>query len=310
VSAVSSYFRLKIVDLARALEEDVSTFCFEHGAEGVSENLAFEQQDLVYEPRIVETDRLDLDVFFSTRPNEEFFLSLQSEFPGTRLEMHVEENRDWMEEWKKSFRPFCFAGPFWIVPSWCEIPPEAGDDPAHILLLDPGMAFGTGTHETTRLAAQLLLECFQDKPSPRSAPLSLLDVGTGTGILALVAHRLGAAPVVGIDNDPEAQRVSLENLQHNQASEVVIRQGLLEAELQTYDLVVANIIDGVLTLLQHELARVLKPGGQMVLSGILVDRQAEFVENFQRATGLQLLKQCSDGEWAAARLQKPFVKPS
>lgn len=269
------------------------------GAAGVAEDLKFVQADLRYDPDVVETPILDLNVFFEAAPSEDLLLQLQGEYPKVRIELLSEENRDWLEEWKKGFKAFLFAKPFWVVPSWLKPPAEAPSNPDHILYVEPGMAFGTGTHETTRLAAGLIIE-----ELGRKVAGSLLDVGTGTGVLALVAKRLGVKKVVGIDNDPEARRTARENLELNKTSDIEIPDKNVEDIPDQYDIVVANIIDGVLTIIQHELNRTLKPGGRMILSGVLTDRESEFYENFTQSTGLKLLEKRTDGEWSAALLEK------
>lgn len=285
--------------LSRDDEYDFTQSAFEIGAAGVAEDLKFVQADLRYDPDVIETPELDLNVYFETKPTEDSLLKLQKEYPKTRLELLSEENRDWLEEWKKGFKPFLFSKPFWVVPSWLTPPPEAPKDPRYLLFVEPGMAFGTGTHETTRLAAGFIIE-----ELARKTPASLLDVGTGTGVLALVANRLGVENVVGIDNDPEARRTARENLELNKNSVIEIPDKNLEDINESYDIVVANIIDGVLTLLRQELNRVLKPGGRMILSGVLTDREKEFYENFTKETGLTLLEKRTDGEWSGALLQK------
>jgi ribosomal protein L11 methyltransferase len=236
-------------------------------------------------------------------PQENGLFQLQGRFPQARFELMSEENRDWLAEWKKGFKAFSFAGPFWVVPSWLTPPPEAPKDPSKIIFVEPGMAFGTGTHETTRLAASLIIEELTRQPAARQSRASLIDVGTGTAILAQVARRLGVPRVVGIDNDSEARRTARENLERNNEQGIELPDTQLENVQEQFDLVVANIIDGVLTLLRHELKRVMKPGGRMILSGILLEREREFFENFTRETGLHLVKKLSDGEWSAALLE-------
>src|SRR5690606_30883697 len=110
-----------------------------------------------------------LDIYFAERPAREFLEEVQSRFPQIQIGVSAEVERDWLAEWKKSWQPFRVAGPYWIVPSWCERPTEAEE----VISIDPGMAFGTGTHETTRLVAEELLKIGRQP--------SLLDVGTGTG---------------------------------------------------------------------------------------------------------------------------------
>lgn len=296
---MSDFFRLKVIGLSRDDEYEFTQSAFEIGAAGVAEDLKFHQADLRYDPDVIETPELDLNVYFETKPDENKLLQLQRDYPRVRVELLAEENRDWLEEWKKGFKPFLFAAPFWVIPSWLTPPPEAPKDPRYLLYVEPGMAFGTGTHETTRLAAGLIIE-----ELARKTPASLLDVGTGTGVLALVANRLGVAKVVGLDNDPEARRTARENLELNKNSVIEIPDIDVSEVKEPFDIVVANIIDGVLTLLRHDLNRALKPGGRMILSGVLTDREQEFYENFTRETGLKLLEKRTDGEWSAALLQK------
>lgn len=293
------YFRLKVADLPRKFEDEFTNACFELGAAGVAEDLPFFQKDLRYDPDVLETPTLNANVYFEVAPNEAQLLQLQSAFPQARYELLSEENKDWLEEWKKGFKAFLFAKPFWVIPSWLKPPAEAPTNPAHLIYVEPGMAFGTGTHETTRLAAGFTIE-----EVLRSTPKTLLDVGTGTGILALVARRLGVEKVVGIDNDPEARRTCKENLERNNALDISVPDTQIGEVTEQYDVVIANIIDGVLTMLQHDLNKALKPGGRMILSGVLTDREKEFYENFTRETGLKLLEKRVDGEWSAAILAK------
>ncbi|MES2963548.1 MAG: 50S ribosomal protein L11 methyltransferase [Bdellovibrionota bacterium] len=295
------YFRLKVSGLLRQHEDEFTSAAFEAGAAGIAEDLKFHQADLRYDPDVTETPLLDVSVFFESTPNENALLQLQGAFPETRFELSSEENKDWLEEWKKGFKPFLFANPFWVVPAWLKPPPEI-DAPWKIIFVEPGMAFGTGTHETTRLAAGFVIEELSRKTPLRS----VLDVGTGTGILALVARRLGATKVVGIDNDPEARRTARENLERNETHDIEIPDANLEDIRDQYDIVIANIIDGVLTVLRHELNRTLKPGGRMILSGVLTDRESEFYAGFTKDTGLKLLAKRVDGEWSAALLEKPI----
>lgn len=289
----ADYCRILLRDFPRSSEDDLSLFCFEFGAQGVSEDLKYSQPDVRYHPDVIESPRFDVNVYFDAKPSEEFFLQLQSRFPGVKVSSFDEQSKDWLEEWKKGFKPFVFVEPIWIVPSWCERPVEA----QHFITMDPGMAFGTGTHETTRLAAQLLVETLGAVSRP-----SVLDVGTGTGILAMVAYMLGAGPVVAIDNDPEARRVARENLADNKCSAIAVPDANVEDIREPYDIVIANIIDGVLLDLQGALSRVLKPGGKMILSGILFDREEEFFKKFLASSGLKLEKKIKDGEWVGALL--------
>lgn len=297
---------LSVSNLVRSAEDDLVSLFFALGAEGVSEDLSFSQQDLCYEPEVRETERMTLNVYFTKIPTEqdrlEWVERIHAMAPDAQVGIRVEANRDWLEEWKKGFKPFAFAEPFWVVPRWLEIPAHLHSHPEHVLLMEPGMAFGTGTHETTRLAAGLVVKTMQPG-------WSVLDVGTGTGILALICERLGCSMALGNDIDPEARRTARENLELNRAvkAEIDDRDLATIVNAQTtgrFDLVIANIIDGVLVTLAADLARALKVGGTLVLSGILVEREEAFHREFARLSGCRECLRVRDGEWCASLWQK------
>ena len=174
------------------------------------------------------------------------------------------EDRVWERVWMDDFKPMQFGEKLWIVPSWSEPPePEAVN-----LMLDPGLAFGTGTHPTTRLCLEWL-----DEHPPQG--LEVIDYGCGSGILAIAALKLGAVKAYGVDIDPQALISSNENaLRNGVPSEQLV---LTEAKsLHAVDVLLANILSGPLVNLAPEFSRLVKPGGRLVLSGIL-DDQAEDV---------------------------------
>jgi ribosomal protein L11 methyltransferase len=187
----------------------------------------------------------------------------QGEFPDFRSE--VLEDQDWERAWMDEFKPMRFGERLWIVPSWHE-PPEG--DTVNILL-DPGLAFGTGTHPTTRL-------CLEWLDGHDVAGKSVIDYGCGSGILALAAALLGAASVIGVDNDPQALVATLDNAARNGVS---LRAYLpKEAPQEPADILVANILAGPLIELAPRLAALVKQGGAIALSGILPE-QAESVSS-------------------------------
>lgn len=303
-STPDSYWRLLARGLRRVNEERFTEFCFDHGAQGVAEDLAFQQPEVIFDPKVIETDRFDLNVYFATHPGEDFLLQIKSRFPDADVSVVTEANQDWMENWKKGFQPFLFVEPFWIVPSWCDAPAEA----KRILFIDPGMAFGTGTHETTRLAARLIVGDWERLAATAGRAPRVLDVGTGTGVLALVARKLGAERVVGLDIDPEARRVARENIALNASQESAAESiEIPETQLHempssangTFDLVIANIIDGVLVTLREDLFRLLRPGGTLVLSGILTEREGPFLEDFLAGRSERNRRRVTMGEWSA-----------
>ena len=184
--------------------------------------------------------------------------------PGTWV---VVDDQDWERAWMDQFHPLQFGARLWIVPSWLEAP----DPQAVNILLDPGLAFGTGTHPTTALCMQWLDGTdMQDK--------SVLDYGCGSGILAIAALKLGAAIAWGIDIDPQALSATRDNAARNGIEAARLPTGLPAAlpASETFDVLLANILMGPLIELAPTLTQHVKPGGLLVLSGLLAE-QAEGV---------------------------------
>jgi len=183
--------------------------------------------------------------------------------PPLRIEQL--EDKDWNRAWMDTFQPMRFGNKVWIVPSW-HTPPDA--DGVNILL-DPGLAFGTGTHPTTRLCLEWL-----DGHPPRGA--QVIDYGCGSGILAIAAALLGAGSVLCIDNDPQALIATRDNAERNKVEGKLVAL-LPESTPETVcDLLLANILAGPLMDLAEKFSRLVHAGGQVVLSGILPE-QAEAV---------------------------------
>lgn len=288
----NSYFRIRLSQVPAELEDIITTHCFESGASGVTEALAFTQPDLTYDPQLLHVRTHEMDVFFQETPNKAFFEGLQQQSPGIKWNIYEEENKDWLEEWKKGFKPFKLVGDFWVVPSWLQPPEEC----KHAIYIDPGMAFGTGTHATTQMMAFFIHKLAQ-KNSTQLADWAMLDVGTGTAILAMLAQMSGMGLVAGIEIDPEARRVARENVKLNKLPQISIPETQLEDIRDQYDVVVANIIDGVLINLKKDLLRVLKPGGHILLTGILEERDNHFFEKFMEDSGLTVIRRLEKDEW-------------
>ncbi len=183
-------------------------------------------------------------------------------------------DHDWASDWQQHFPPFRVGNRLVIHPSWIEWP-ATGDEA--VLTLDPGQAFGTGTHATTGLCLEALSEHFES-PCP---PQRILDVGTGSGILAMAAAALGATAVVACDIDSDACRVAAENVEKNQLThQIAITDNPLDAIPGQYDLVLANILAGENIRLAGALVEHLAPQGRLVLSGILIEQEQQVMAGF------------------------------
>lgn len=292
-----TYFRVRLRMVPDHLEELITQLSFDFGANGLSEALVFTQPDLTYDPHLVPQKARDFDAYFSDKPENDYFSKLQSMDSRITWEIFEEIEKDWLEEWKKGFKPFAIAGPYWIVPSWLESPV----DEQHSIQIDPGMAFGTGTHATTKMASTFLLKRSKDI-AHRSH--RLLDVGTGTAVLAILGERLGFSKPVGLEIDPEARRVARENIERNKTLTVQILDEPLEEIHEQFETVVANIIDGVLIRLGSDLARVTKSGGDLFCTGILAEREDIFVEGFIKNSPWSVHRRWENEEWIGYWLRK------
>ena len=201
------------------------------------------------------------------------------------------EDKDWEREWMENFHPIRFGKRLWICPSWRDIPdPEAVN-----VMLDPGLAFGTGTHPTTSL-------CLQWLDSLDVAGKTVVDFGCGSGILGIAALKLGAAKVIGIDIDPQALLASKDNAQRNHVGDKIElylpdSQPTLQA-----DVVLANILAGPLRELQQVITDNCKPGGKLVLSGILASQADEINQLYSKDFDMDA--NAIEGEWARVSGQK------
>lgn len=197
---------------------------------------------------------------------------------------------DWVRRFRAGFRGFR-AGSFEVLPVW-ELPDERPPDDPGLLVVDPGRAFGTGTHETTRLCLSAL------EARAAAGPLRrVLDVGTGTGLLAVAAAKLGASFVVGTDNDPEASAAAQRHAALNGVSICVVQgDGGRPFRAGSFDVVLANLMAPLLLERQPEIVSLLPRDGTLILSGLLDTDVAE-VSAAYRSLGLPVA--LADGEWAA-----------
>ena len=211
----------------------------------------------------------------------------------TNQRVEILEDKDWEREWMQHYRPMRFGQRLWVCPSWLE-PPEPD---AVNLLLDPGLAFGTGTHPTTEL-------CLRQLDGMRLEGVTAVDYGCGSGILAVAALKLGARRALGVDNDPQALVASRENAARNKLQADRLPVALPgEAELDQWshqaDLVIANILAGPLLELSDTLLQFLCPGGTLLLSGLLDSQAAALCDHYRDRIALQVADE-KDG-WVCLR---------
>lgn len=210
---------------------------------------------------------------------------------GFKYRLEPLEDKDWEREWMDNFHPMQFGRRLWICPSWREVP----DPNAVNVMLDPGLAFGTGTHPTTSL-------CLRWLDGLNLAGKTVVDFGCGSGILAIAALKLGAKSVIGIDIDPQALQASRDNATRNGVERQLTlylpkNQPTIEA-----DVVLANILSGPLLELQDTITAFCKPGGRLVLSGILAEQMASIENAYSRDFVLDASE--VDQEWARVSGQK------
>lgn len=199
------------------------------------------------------------------------------ELEWTQVQFRSVEDQDWERAWMDQYAPLQFGRRTWIVPWNQDLPEAAQADGAAVVRLDPGLAFGSGTHPTTALCLQWL-DALADEGV--LAGRDVLDFGCGSGILALAALKLGARRAVGVDNDPQALVASGDNAERNQVGERLSVHSPQEEPAAAYPVVVANILASALIALADTLAARVAPGGRIALSGILAGQEDEVIERY------------------------------
>ena len=224
--------------------------------------------------------------------------------PIGELRTRLVDEADWAEAWKSHFPVLRVGRRLVIRPSWRRHR-RAPDDV--VLALDPGMAFGTGLHPTTRLCLAAV-ESLADRGALARA--RVLDVGCGSGILAIAALKLGAAHATGVDTDPIAIESTARNARMNGlARRVQVRAGSLPSGEAPFEVVLANLIASVLVQLAGALRDELRPDGMLLASGIFVDREADVRAAFE-AAGLPVRGRWAEGDWVALEAVRPAVRPA
>lgn len=207
--------------------------------------------------------------------------------------IRLRDDSEWKDNWKKNYKTFHISEKVIIKPSWetCNF-----SDNQIVIEIDPGMAFGTGTHETTRMCALFLDDLVKGNES-------VLDLGCGTGILGIVAAKLGASKVTCVDIDEAACRIAKENISNNHVSELinVVNGELSDVEKKEYDIVIINIIADVILSLIPNIKMYCKSKSVVLLSGIIKERRQEVLDAAV-LHGFRPVQELNDGEWVAIRL--------
>lgn len=252
--------------------------------------------DLI-EQELLDRDRTQAKIHLYISPEEspaEATAFLQARLTAAGVAFSMTDSKideeEWATAWKKYYFPTKLGERLVVVPSWEQYDKAPGDV---VLTLDPGMAFGTGTHDTTRLCAGLLEQYVQPD-------MHMLDIGTGSGILAICAALLGAKSVQGVDIDEVAVRVAQENAELNRVQDQCsfCAGDLTDKISGTFELVTANIVADVIIRLVPVLEQFLKPNGVFIASGIIDLREKEVVDTLE-AAGWRLCERMTSGGWVA-----------
>ena len=288
--------RWLVVELSIAKEfgEAVSNFLIEQGAAGIEEI----EEDLkretlrTYFPQDGEERR----ILYVLRRYLKSVEKISPEIPHTQIRTASLPEQDWGENWKRFFKPVQVTPRFVVKPPWSKIRLKRGQSSIDI---NPGMAFGTGTHATTHLSIQALEERLKKKG------FSVLDVGTGSGILSIIAAKLGTKEVCGIDIDGVAVENARENVERNHVSAIVkIRKGSIGGLHKKFDVVVANIDLKSLRRMRKPLLSHLKKRGLLILSGILEQEKERIRLHYLGTNFLRWIKTTQEGEWVCLTFKK------
>ena len=213
-----------------------------------------------------------------------------------QLDSQQVRDEDWSEVWKQFYKPFRAGKKLVVKPTWEQYDAQPGDE---VIEIDPGMAFGSGTHETTGMCLELLEDALHGGER-------VIDVGTGSGILAIGAAKLGAREVLAIDIDPMAVKVAKENIAHNGLSETItaVEGNLLDRQEMICEVCVANIIADVICAFAEPLTHHIVPGGLFICSGIIKEREQDVLDALH-AAGYEVLEVRRKGEWVAMLSRRP-----
>lgn len=260
------------------------------GAGAVAVTLQDDADQPVLEPGPGETPLWDAVQVIALFPAQLDLADVRANLPTDLVQRVADEvvqvpEQDWERAWMENFHPMQMGARLWIVPSWTAPP-----DPSAVnILLDPGLAFGTGTHPTTAM-------CLGELDRIVASGDRVIDYGCGTGILAIAALKLGARDALGIDNDPQAILASRQNAERNGIPEGALEVSLPQADVlarwqDQADIVVANILAGPLADLAPTITESVRPGGRVVLAGLLADQAADLIAIYAPTVELSIVRE-------------------
>lgn len=271
-------------------QESITNFLFELGAEGCLE----ENENIVaYVPSQLFSDDLKIKLAIYLKELK----SLGFTKTSSKVKYQLIADQDWNLKWQEQFQPIKISSKFVVTPPWIEYRPHGSEK---VITIQPKMAFGTGSHETT----QLVIKLMEMIPLYQKA---VLDVGTGTAILAIIATSLGAQPIYAIDNDPIAVECAIENLSLNQcADKIILKTATIDFFCNknlNFDVILANIQKSTILEIGHYIPDLLNENGFFITSGILENQYQEIIEYFLQLK-FRLIDKKQMGEWIALIFQK------
>jgi ribosomal protein L11 methyltransferase len=280
------------IEAAPELSDPLGAFFFDLGATGLVLD-DFENQTLkAYLPLNISPENIQnrIAAYLSELSR------IYPQIPTPVFQLTTMENQDWQKNWRRFFGPVRVSPNLLILPVW-EDPPYQPEE-THIICIDPGPAFGTGQHATTKMCLQAM-ESINTR-----AGQTLMDVGTGSGILAIYGAKLGFGQIEAIDVDPEAIRWAEKNIGLNGLANAIVLSGTpIEAMEMQFNMVCANLILRELVRLMTDFSRLVKMGGHLVVSGILRE-QVQRIENTLPAAGFLTVQTLFEEEWACMVLRK------
>jgi ribosomal protein L11 methyltransferase len=285
----SSWLQLSLRTDPSALDA-VSNFLIERGSPGV----------VIKKNEVQAYFACPEDSALIRRDVQRFLRGIRGMYPEMgqdQLRWRILRDRNWNSAWRRFFSPQRVGQEFIVAPPWAKLP-RLGR--RHLIVIEPGMAFGTGTHATTRGCMEFIERIARSLDKKQ---FTALDVGTGSGILAIALAKLGARKVWAVDNDPVALNVAKENIRYNAVQKNVFCSAGPLNRLRTFPIVVANLTAETISTLAESLSKRVSPGGYLILSGILRLKTEQLVRDFGSA-GFRLIKLKEEKEWATLLLKR------